>query len=73
VAPKRSHRCFPFEEEGPLKGIAILGIVLIIVWIMGFVVFKLAGFLIHLLLIAGAILLIVGLVRRVRGGVSSRL
>ena len=56
-----------------MRGIAVLGIVLIVAWVLGLVVFKVAGFLIHLLLIVGAVMLIVGLIRRVRGGVSSRL
>jgi Family of unknown function (DUF5670) len=46
-----------------------IGIFLVIAWAVAFVVFKVAGFLIHLLLIAGAIMLIVGLARRM----SSRL
>ena len=66
----RSNRT-PHSEEGPLRGIAVLGIVLIVAWVLGLVVFKVAGVLIHLLLIVGAILLIMGLIRRVRGGVSS--
>ncbi len=55
-----------------MKGLIALGIVLVIAWVLGLVVFKVAGFLIHLLLIVGAVMLIVGLVRRVRAGISSR-
>ena len=44
-----------------------LGAVLVIIWAVGFVVFKVAGLLIHLLLIVGAIMLIMGLIRRVGG------
>jgi hypothetical protein len=44
-----------------------LGIVLVLLWVLGFVVFKTAGFLIHLLLIIGAIALISGFVRRAAG------
>lgn len=55
-----------------MKGLVSLGVVLIIAWLVGLVVFKVAGFLIHLLLIVGAIILIVGLVKRVSGDVSSR-
>jgi hypothetical protein len=47
--------------------------VLIIAWVLGLVVFKVAGFLLHLLLVVGAIMLIAGLVRRSRGGVDSSL
>ncbi|MDQ2669104.1 MAG: DUF5670 family protein [Gemmatimonadota bacterium] len=43
-----------------------VGILLLFLWIAGFVVFKVAGFLIHVVLIIAAVLLIMGLVRRVR-------
>jgi hypothetical protein len=52
-----------------MQGLVSLGIFLVIAWAVAFVVFKVAGFLIHLLLIVGAIMLIVGLARRL----SSRL
>ncbi len=55
-----------------MRGLAALGLVLIVAWLVGFVVFKVAGFLIHLVLIVGAVLLLLGLFRRVRGGISSR-
>ena len=42
-----------------------LGILLVIAWVFGYIVFKVAGFLIHLLLVIGAIVLIVGLLKRV--------
>lgn len=42
-----------------------LGAVLLIAWVLGVVVFKVAGFFIHALLIIGAIVLIAGFVRRV--------
>jgi hypothetical protein len=54
-----------------VRGLATLGIALIALWVVGFVVFKVAGFLIHLVLIVGAIMLIMGLIRRARGGVST--
>jgi Family of unknown function (DUF5670) len=54
-----------------MRGLIPIGVLLVIAWLVGFVVFKLAGFLIHLLVIVGVIMLIVGLVRRVSGGVSS--
>jgi uncharacterized protein DUF5670 len=40
----------------------------VIMWVIGFVVFKVAGLLIHLLLIIGVILLFMSLVRKVTGG-----
>jgi hypothetical protein len=45
-----------------------VGLALLVIWLLGFVVFKVAGFLIHLLLIAAAVVLIIGLVRRVTPG-----
>ena len=55
-----------------MRGLAGLGIGLIVLWLLGYVVFKVAGFLIHLVLIVGVIMLIMGLIRRARGGVSHR-
>ncbi|QEC70416.1 lmo0937 family membrane protein [Arachidicoccus ginsenosidivorans] len=47
-----------------MKGLLfIIGIILIIGWIFGFVVYHVAGFLIHLLLIIGIIMIIVNLVK----------
>ena len=53
-----------------MRGLIPLGIFLVVAWVLGFVVFKLAGFLIHLLIIVGVIMLIVGLFKRVSGGSS---
>jgi hypothetical protein len=55
-----------------VRSLIPIGIVLVIAWILGLVVFKVAGFLIHLLVIVGVIMLIVGLFKRVSGGLSSR-
>lgn len=42
-----------------MKGIVLLiGIVLILGWIFGFIIYHVAGFLIHLLLIIGIIMII---------------
>jgi hypothetical protein len=49
-----------------------IGILLVVAWIIGFVVFKVAGFLIHLLVIVGVIMLIVGLFNRVSGRLTQR-
>jgi hypothetical protein len=51
-----------------MRGLIPLGILLVVAWVLGFVVFKLAGLLIHLLIIVGVIMLIVGLFKRVGGG-----
>jgi hypothetical protein len=54
-----------------MRGLIPIGIVLVIAWVLGFLVFKLAGFLIHLLVIVGVIMLIVGFFKRVSGDVDS--
>jgi hypothetical protein len=54
-----------------MQNLISIGILLVIAWAVGFIVFKLAGFLIHLLLIVGVIVLLVGLFRRMSGGISS--
>ena len=56
-----------------MRSMVALGIVLLVAWALGFVVFKAAGFLIHVLLLVGAVFLLMGLVRRVSGrGISTR-
>ena len=52
-----------------MSGLIPIGIMLVVAWILGLVVFKVAGFLIHLLVIVGVILLIVGFFKRVSGRV----
>jgi hypothetical protein len=59
----------PPRRGGTVKGLVPIGILLVIAWVVGFLVFKVAGILIHLLIIAGIIMLIVGFFRRVSGGV----
>lgn len=54
-----------------MKGLVTIGIVLVVAWVFGFLVFKTASFLIHLLLIVGAVMLVVGLVKRASGSISS--
>lgn len=58
--------------ELPVQGLVSLGIFLIVAWVVAFVVFKLAGFLIHLLVIIGVIMLLVGFFKRAGRGISSR-
>ena len=48
-----------------MNGLVSIGILLLIAWVVGFVVFKVAGFLIHLLIIVGIIMVIAGFFRRV--------
>ncbi len=47
-----------------MRGLIPIGILLVVVWVVGFLVFKLAGFLIHLLVIVGIIMLIAGFFKR---------
>jgi hypothetical protein len=54
-----------------MQSLVSLGVLLIIAWAVAFVVFKVAGFLIHLLVIVGVIMLVVGFLRRAGGGISS--
>ena len=53
-----------------MRGLVTIGIVLLVLWVVGYLVFKTAGFLIHLLLIAGAIMLVLGLLKRAGRAVS---
>ena len=50
-----------------MRGLVSIGIVLVIAWVIGFLVFKIAGVLIHLLVIVGVIMLVLGFFRRVSG------
>jgi hypothetical protein len=54
-----------------MRGLVSLGILLVVAWIVGLVVFKVAGFLIHVLLLVGAIMLLLALIRRLRGSPPS--
>jgi len=58
-------------QELPMQGLVSLGVLLIIAWAVAFVVFKVAGFLIHLLVIVGVIMLLVGFFKRAGRGISS--
>lgn len=53
-----------------MRGLVSLGVLLIVVWAVAWLVFKTAGFLIHLLLVVGAIMLILGLLKRAGRAVS---
>lgn len=53
-----------------MKGLVSLGVMLVVLWAIAYLVFKTAGFLIHLLLIIGAIMLVIGLVKRAGRAVS---
>jgi Family of unknown function (DUF5670) len=53
-----------------MRGLVSLGVLLVILWAVAWLVFKTAGLLIHLLLIVGIIVLILGLVKRAGRAVS---
>lgn len=48
-----------------MRGLVPIGILLVIAWVVGFVVFKVAGVLIHLLILVGIIMLVVGFFRKI--------
>lgn len=54
-----------------MKGMVALGILLVIAWVVGFLVFKIAGLLIHLLLLVGVIMLLLSFLRKATGGERS--
>ncbi len=49
----------------------VLGIILVILWLLGFLAFHIASWVIHLVLVVGVILFIIGLIRRGLGGAST--
>ena len=55
-----------------MKGMVGLGILLVIAWVVGFLVFKIAGLLIHLLLLVGVIMLLLSFLRKATGRERSR-
>jgi hypothetical protein len=54
-----------------VKGMVALGTLLVIAWVVGFLVFKIAGLLIHLLLLVGVIMLLLSFLRKATGGERS--
>ncbi len=60
------------NQEVQMKGLVPLGILLVIAWVVAFLVFKTAGFLIHLLVIVGVIMLIASFFKRSSGVSSGR-
>lgn len=47
-----------------MRGLVILAIVLLVVWVLGWTVLKITSGLIHLLLIVALVLFVMGLLRR---------
>ena len=56
-----------------MRILLILGAVLVVLWLLALLTFKIVGFAIHLLLIAGIILLVMAFVRRGANAVRRRL
>lgn len=50
-----------------MHGMVALGVLLVIAWAVGFLVFKVAGLLIHVLLLVGAIMLALSFLRKAAG------
>ena len=71
MSGERAESCRSLIQELPMQSLVSLGIFLIIAWAVAFVVFKVAGFLIHLLVIVGVIMLVVGFFKRAGRGISS--
>lgn len=47
-----------------MQGLVSFGILLVVIWAVAWLIFKAAGFFIHLLLIVGLIMLVAGFLRR---------
>lgn len=47
-----------------MSALAIIGAILIVIWLLGWLAFEIASGIIHLLLIIGVVLLVWGLVKR---------
>lgn len=50
-----------------MSTLLLIGIIILILWLLGFIFFRSLGFLIHIALIVGVILLILWLLRSVLG------
>ena len=55
-----------------MSALAWIGVVLIVLWLLGWLAFEIVGGIIHLLLIVGVVLLIWGLVKKGSRAVSGR-
>ena len=51
------------DEEGEMDMLGLIALVLIVLWLMGFLAFHVSAGLIHLLLVVGLILLVLHFVR----------
>jgi hypothetical protein len=48
--------------------IGLIGVLLVIVWLLGLILFDVSGFALNLLLFIGAVMLVIGLIDRLRDG-----
>ena len=55
-----------------MSALVIIGVILIVIWLLGWLAFEIASGLIHLLLIIGAVMLIWGLVKRGAKAIGGR-
>jgi hypothetical protein len=59
--PKKS----PIKNGGKMSILLIIGIIILVLWLLGFIFFKSIGAIIHIALVVGLILLIIWLLRAV--------
>ena len=53
----------PFRKEGDVDMLGLIAVVLIVLWLLGFLAFHVSAGLIHLMLIVGIVLLVLHFVR----------
>jgi hypothetical protein len=63
-AAPRCHHCCSTRTEVVMSALVSLGILLIVLWAVLWLGFHIVGWLIHLLIIVGLILLVWGLIKR---------
>lgn len=59
-------------KEAKVRGLVTLAIVLLVIWVVGTLFFKVVGAAIHLLLLVGLVLLVLAVVRRGAGAMRRR-
>ncbi len=57
---------FPLGEEGDADMLGLIALVLIVLWLLGFLAFHISASMVHLLLVVGLVLLILHFVRGTR-------
>ena len=69
ISPRR---CYNVRKEnriigGAMSTLLLIGIIILVLWLLGFIFFRSIGWLLHIALIIGVILLILWLLRSVLG------